>query len=173
MGNDSLTVNYQLPSLLTLVVGQIVPAFLKELICKVLGPLVPLLALNQFEILPGELERGRVVSSVIGGILSIEARDMDIKLLLAPESNNTLAKFPGLMTHLDESISPEGFLLSILLLVVIIVAVVVIVVVTVVLVVIVVTVVLVVVVVGGSSIIKLSFVIIGSLHGIVLGYLIH
>ncbi|GJX23227.1 hypothetical protein Tco_0227672 [Tanacetum coccineum] len=37
----------------------------------------------------------------------------------------------------------------------------------------VVVVVLVVVVVGGSSIIKLSFVIIGSLHRIVLGYLIH
>nr|GEW85901.1 hypothetical protein [Tanacetum cinerariifolium] len=33
-----------------------------------------------------------VVSSVIGGILSIKARDMDTKLLSAPESNNTLAK---------------------------------------------------------------------------------
>ncbi|GKA97610.1 hypothetical protein Tco_0825504 [Tanacetum coccineum] len=31
-----------------------------------------------------------VVSSVIGGILSIKARDMDTKLLSAPESNNTL-----------------------------------------------------------------------------------
>ncbi|GKF16782.1 hypothetical protein Tco_0061700 [Tanacetum coccineum] len=112
---------------------------------------------------------------------------MDIKLLSAPESNNTLAKctvassswpfvsvVPGLMTHLvaslildsarscvmqgalltqgkassiptifswDDSISPEGFLPSILLLVVIIIAVVVVVVV--------VMVVLVFVVVGG------------------------
>ncbi|GJR07608.1 hypothetical protein Tco_0790260 [Tanacetum coccineum] len=32
----------------------------------------------------------KVVSSIIGGILSIEARDMDTKLLSAPESNNTL-----------------------------------------------------------------------------------
>ncbi|GJY84119.1 hypothetical protein Tco_0497495 [Tanacetum coccineum] len=35
---------------------------------------------------------GLVVSSVIGGILSIEARDMDTKLLSALESNNTLAR---------------------------------------------------------------------------------
>ncbi|GKE84009.1 hypothetical protein Tco_1557751, partial [Tanacetum coccineum] len=62
-----------------------------------------------------------------------------------------------------DSISPDGFLPSILLLLVIIVAVA-----------IVVTVILVVVVVGeGSSIIKLSFLIIGSLHRIVLCYLIH
>ncbi|GJZ18699.1 hypothetical protein Tco_0554822 [Tanacetum coccineum] len=61
------------------------------------------------------------------------------------------------------SISPDGFLSSILLLVVIIVAVVIIVV----------TVVLIVVVGEGSFIIKLSFVIIGSLHRIVLCYLIH
>ncbi|GKC23094.1 hypothetical protein Tco_1025244, partial [Tanacetum coccineum] len=33
-----------------------------------------------------------VVSNVIGGILSIEARDVDTKLLSAPESNNTLAR---------------------------------------------------------------------------------
>ncbi|GJR89244.1 hypothetical protein Tco_0213255 [Tanacetum coccineum] len=61
------------------------------------------------------------------------------------------------------SISPDSFLPSILLLVVIIVAVVIVVV----------TVVLVVVVSEGSSIIKLSFVIIGFLHRIVLCYLIH
>ncbi|GKD84012.1 hypothetical protein Tco_1350851 [Tanacetum coccineum] len=61
------------------------------------------------------------------------------------------------------SIRPESFLPSILLLLVIIVAVV-----------IVVTVILVAVFVGeGSSIIKLSFVIIGSLHRIVLYYLIY
>ncbi|GJW12620.1 hypothetical protein Tco_1578447 [Tanacetum coccineum] len=39
------------------------PAFLKELICKVLGLLVPLLELNQFGILLGELEEGQVASS--------------------------------------------------------------------------------------------------------------
>ncbi|GJR95624.1 hypothetical protein Tco_0267798 [Tanacetum coccineum] len=65
------------------------------------------------------------------------------------------------------SISPDGFLSSILLVVVIIVAVVVVVV-------IVVAVIVVVVVVGdGSFIIKLSFVIIGSLYRNVLCYLIH
>ncbi|GJX78131.1 hypothetical protein Tco_0324942 [Tanacetum coccineum] len=37
----------------------------------------------------------RVVSNVIGGILSMEASDMDTKLLLAPESNNTLANCLG------------------------------------------------------------------------------
>nr|GEX24344.1 hypothetical protein [Tanacetum cinerariifolium] len=74
-------------------VDQIVPAFLKELICKVLGLLVPLLELNRFGILLSELVKGRVVSSVIGGILSIEARDMDTKLLSAPKLNNTLAKY--------------------------------------------------------------------------------
>ncbi|GJY70483.1 hypothetical protein Tco_0474186 [Tanacetum coccineum] len=62
-----------------------------------------------------------------------------------------------------DSISPDNFLPSILLLLVIIVAVVIVVV----------TVVLVVVVGEGSSIIKLLFVIIGSLHRIVLCYLIH
>ncbi|GJY88234.1 hypothetical protein Tco_0502862, partial [Tanacetum coccineum] len=61
------------------------------------------------------------------------------------------------------SISPDGFLPSILLLLVIIIVVA-----------IVVTVIVVVVVVGeGFSIIKLSFVIIGSLHRIVFCYLIH
>ncbi|GJX76821.1 hypothetical protein Tco_0323632 [Tanacetum coccineum] len=40
-----------------------VPAFMKELICKVLGLLVPLLELNRFEILLGELEEGQVASS--------------------------------------------------------------------------------------------------------------
>ncbi|GKC74120.1 hypothetical protein Tco_1120003 [Tanacetum coccineum] len=94
---------------------------------------------------------------VMGGIFSIEARDMDTKLLSAPESNNTLARFLGQMAHLvasitldsarsyvmqsafltqrmvsskpivfswGGSISPEGFLSSVLLWLVIIVAVV-------------------------------------------------
>ncbi|GJX66302.1 hypothetical protein Tco_0300645 [Tanacetum coccineum] len=149
------------------IVGQIVPAFLKELICKVLRLLVPLLALNRFEIILGEPEKGQVAFSVIGGILSIEARDMDTKLLSAPESNNTLDKcwfrrnvpvtmfgswHDKLLTLAADcfqwlapcscsswsgdlpccnwggSISPDGFLPSILLLVVIIVAVVIVVV---------------------------------------------
>ncbi|GKE87986.1 hypothetical protein Tco_1565461, partial [Tanacetum coccineum] len=89
--------------------------------------MVPLLALNRFEILFGELEEGRVVSSVIGGILSIEARDMDTKLLSAPESNNTLARcwfkrnvpvassgwplvftVPGQMTHVVASLTLDN-----------------------------------------------------------------
>ncbi|GKD70091.1 hypothetical protein Tco_1324181 [Tanacetum coccineum] len=132
-----------------------------------------------------------VVSSVICGILSIEVRDIDTKLLSCLESNNTLARcwfrrnvlvttlgswhdksltlvqvassgwplvlaVPGLITHFVASltldilsISLVGFLPSILLLVVAVV---------------VVTVILVVVVGGVPSIIKLSFVNIGSLH---------
>ncbi|GJR98397.1 hypothetical protein Tco_0270571 [Tanacetum coccineum] len=86
------------------------------------------------------------------------------------------------------SISPQGFLPSILLLVVIIVVVVMVAVIMVVVVVavvgvfivvaiigvvVIVMIIRVVVVVGVSAIIKLSFVIIGSLHNIVLCYLIH
>ncbi|GKG61394.1 hypothetical protein Tco_0619119, partial [Tanacetum coccineum] len=40
--------------------GLIVPAFMKELIYKVLELLVPLLELNRFEILLGEPEEGQV-----------------------------------------------------------------------------------------------------------------
>ncbi|GKF79137.1 hypothetical protein Tco_0234705, partial [Tanacetum coccineum] len=39
--------------------GQIVPALLKELIYRVLGPLVSLLESNRFRILLGEPEEGR------------------------------------------------------------------------------------------------------------------
>ncbi|GKD58750.1 hypothetical protein Tco_1296259 [Tanacetum coccineum] len=118
----------------------------------------------------------KVVSSVIGEILSIEARVIDTKLLSASESNNTLARcwfrrnVPVTMfgsrhdkllilvadcfQWLSGSIRPEGFLSSIMLLAVNIVAVA-----------IVVAVVLVVVdeiigvVVESSSVVKLSFVI--------------
>ncbi|GKE87195.1 hypothetical protein Tco_1564670 [Tanacetum coccineum] len=144
----------------------------------------------------------KVVSSIIGRILSIEARDMDTKLLSAPESNNTLARcwfrrnvpvttfgsrhdkllilvadcFQWLVLCFCSfcwggSIRPEGFLSSILLLAVIIVAVAIVVVV--VLVVVDAIIGVVVVVSGVPSIIKLSFVIIGSLHRIVLCYMIH
>ncbi|GKF43939.1 hypothetical protein Tco_0130491 [Tanacetum coccineum] len=113
----------------------------------------------------------------MGGIFSIEARDMDMKHLSAPESNNTLARFLGQMAHLVTSItlnsarscvmqsafltqgtvsnisiifswggsmSPAGFLSSVLLWLVIIVAVVG---------------VTVVVVVESSSVVKLLFMI--------------
>ncbi|GJV35185.1 hypothetical protein Tco_1407662 [Tanacetum coccineum] len=93
----------------------------------------------------------------MGGIFSLEARDVDTKLLSAPELNNTLARFLSQMAHLvanitlnsarscvmqsafltqgtissisiifswGGSISPEGFLSSVLLWLVIIVAVV-------------------------------------------------
>nr|GEZ78870.1 hypothetical protein [Tanacetum cinerariifolium]GEZ78874.1 hypothetical protein [Tanacetum cinerariifolium] len=64
----------------------------QELIYKVHGLLVLLLELNRFRILLGELGVGQVVTGVINGILSIEARYMDTQLLSAPESNNTLAR---------------------------------------------------------------------------------
>ncbi|GJU29065.1 hypothetical protein Tco_1172654 [Tanacetum coccineum] len=144
------------------------------------------------------------VSIVMGGIFSLEARDMDTKLLSAPESNNTLARCSSLgiitssgwpfvsaflsqMAHIVSnitlnsarfcvmqsafltqrtvssisiifswggSISPEGFLSSVLLWLVIIVAVV-----GVGVTIVVVIIVAVVVVVKSSSVIKLSFVI--------------
>ncbi|GJX40421.1 hypothetical protein Tco_0255411 [Tanacetum coccineum] len=81
----------------------------------------------------------------MGGIFSLEARDMDTKLLSAPESNNTLARYyfqwlalclysswldgpPCCKYYTGQckggSISPEGFLSSVLLWLVIIIAVV-------------------------------------------------
>ncbi|GKE60900.1 hypothetical protein Tco_1511267 [Tanacetum coccineum] len=135
------------------------------------------------------------VSIVMGEIYSIEARDMDMKLLSAPESNNTLARCwfrrnkhawqviltgsrllpvagPLFLQFLSAfltqgtvssisiifsgggSLSPEGFLSSILLWLVIIVAVV-----SVGITVVVVIIIAVVVVVESSSVVKLSFVI--------------
>ncbi|GKB28818.1 hypothetical protein Tco_0868219 [Tanacetum coccineum] len=92
------------------------------------------------------------------------------KSLILVGASFTQGKVPSIPTIFSwgSSISPDGFLSSILMLVVIIVAVI-IVVVTVILVVVVVAIIVVVVVVGGvSSIIELSFMIIGSLHRIVL-----
>ncbi|GJW92067.1 hypothetical protein Tco_0169620 [Tanacetum coccineum] len=72
MGNDSL--RQELPK------------------ARVLGLQVLFLELNHYgNFLLGEREEGQV-SIVMGGIFSIEARDMDMKLLSAPESNNTLAR---------------------------------------------------------------------------------
>ncbi|GJZ34827.1 hypothetical protein Tco_0580644 [Tanacetum coccineum] len=93
----------------------------------------------------------------------------------APFTQGTIPNIP-----IGGSISPEGFLSSILLLVVIIVTVLIVVVILVVVVIAIVGVVIVVVfigivvVVGGvSSIFKLSFVIIGVLRRIVFYYLLH
>ncbi|GJS09573.1 hypothetical protein Tco_0366369 [Tanacetum coccineum] len=44
----------------------------------------------------------------MGGIFSIEARDMDTKLLSAPELNNTLARFLGQMAHIVASITLDS-----------------------------------------------------------------
>ncbi|GJY03676.1 hypothetical protein Tco_0369616 [Tanacetum coccineum] len=110
------------------------------------------------------------VSIVIGGIFSIEARDIDMKLLSAPESNNTLASgWPlvlavlGYMAHLVASITLNSTrsgsiifysFLPLVLLWLVIVVVVVSVVVTVFVIVVIVG-----VVVKSSSVVKLSFVV--------------
>ncbi|GJR00891.1 hypothetical protein Tco_0523875 [Tanacetum coccineum] len=168
---EKLTLGFLPDILLVFLVSSIVLAFMKDLIYRVLGLQVPLLELNRFRILLGEWEEGQV-SIVMGGIFRIEARDMDMKLLSAPESNNTLARYYfqwlalgyavlGQMAHLvasitldSASISSDSFLPSILLWLVIIVAVV-----GVGVTVVVVIIVVVVVVVESPSVVKLSFVI--------------
>ncbi|GJR09497.1 hypothetical protein Tco_0792149 [Tanacetum coccineum] len=136
----------------------------------VLGLLVPLLELNRFGILLwGESEEGLVTSSGWPFISVVPGQMTHLVASLTLDSARSYVMQSAFLTQgkasstptifsWGDSISPDSFLPSILLLVVIIVAVVI----------------LVVVVVGeGSSIIKLSFVIIGSLHIIVLCYLIH
>ncbi|GKF84992.1 hypothetical protein Tco_0249890 [Tanacetum coccineum] len=44
----------------------------------------------------------------MGGIFSIEARDMDTKLLSTPKLNNTLARFLRQMAHLVASITLDS-----------------------------------------------------------------
>ncbi|GKB93266.1 hypothetical protein Tco_0979403 [Tanacetum coccineum] len=111
----------------------------------------------------------------MGGIFSLDAKDMDTKLLSAPESNNTLARcwfrrnipawqvtitgsrllpVAGPLLIWGGSISLEGFLSSVLLWLVIIVAVV-----GVGVTVVVVIIIAVVVVVKSSSVVKRSFMI--------------
>ncbi|GJT35064.1 hypothetical protein Tco_0925483 [Tanacetum coccineum] len=93
-----------------------------------------------------------------GGIFSIEARDMDTKLLSVPESNNNLARFLSQMTHLVANItldSARSYVMQMAFLTQGTVSTVVGVGVTVVVVIIV----AVVVVVESSSVVKLSFVI--------------
>ncbi|GKC56555.1 hypothetical protein Tco_1084153 [Tanacetum coccineum] len=82
-----------------------------------------------------------------GGIFSIKGRDVDMKLLSAPESNNTLGE-----TYPSGSICFDNFLTSVLLWLVIIVVVVRVGVTVVVIV-------AVIVVVESSSVVKLSFMI--------------
>ncbi|GJR36393.1 hypothetical protein Tco_1212077 [Tanacetum coccineum] len=114
----------------------------------------------------------------MGGIFSLEARDMDTKLLSAPESNNTLARLTVTGSRLlpvvgplslqflvrwptllqGGSISPEGFLSSVLLWLVIIIAVVGVVVTVIVFIIVAV----VVVAVERSSVVKLFLRFIGS-----------
>ncbi|GJS67268.1 putative ribonuclease H-like domain-containing protein [Tanacetum coccineum] len=71
-------------------------AFLKDLIYKVLGLQGVAPGINfDLEFLLGEWE----------GKASLEVRDMDTKLLSAPESNNTLARFLSQMAYLVASIT--------------------------------------------------------------------
>ncbi|GJQ96059.1 hypothetical protein Tco_0007198 [Tanacetum coccineum] len=127
------------------------------------------------------LEAKKFLASTVSGLMAY------FVTILTPESARSCVMqcalpIQGMRSIISMvSISPEGFLPSILLLVVIIVTVVivvvmvilVVVVVAIIGVVIIVTIIGVVGVVVVSSIIKLSFVIIGSLLSIVLCYLIH
>ncbi|GJR61709.1 hypothetical protein Tco_1503871 [Tanacetum coccineum] len=127
----------------------IVPAFLKELICKVLRLLVPLLELNRFGILLGEPEEGQFASSGWPFVSAVPGLVTYLVASLTLDSARSCVMQSALLTQgkassiptifsWGSSISPDSFLPSILLLLVIIVAVV-----------IVVTVILVVVVVEG------------------------
>ncbi|GKC01074.1 hypothetical protein Tco_0987210 [Tanacetum coccineum] len=141
------------------------------IVLRVLGPLVTLLALNQFGILLGESEEGQVASSgwpFVFAVLGLVAHLVTSLTLDSARScviqsaSFTQGKVSNIPTVFSwgSSISPDGFLHSILLVMVIIVAVVVVVVVVVF--VVVVAVIVVVVFIGeGSSIIKLLFMIIG------------
>ncbi|GJX61815.1 hypothetical protein Tco_0294715 [Tanacetum coccineum] len=134
-----------------------VPAFLKELIYKVLGLLVPFLELDRFGILLGEQDEGQItssgwpfVSAVLGqmdhlvtSITLNSARSYVMQSAFL--TRGTISNLPIVFSWSD-SIRPEGIMSSILLWLVIIVAVVGVDV-------------TVVVVVESSSVVKLSFVI--------------
>nr|GEZ52697.1 hypothetical protein [Tanacetum cinerariifolium] len=58
---------------------------------------------------PSAISMSSIVSNAIGGILSMEARDMDTKLLSAPKSNNTLfAQCVQEETHLRKGVMASG-----------------------------------------------------------------
>nr|GEU65610.1 hypothetical protein [Tanacetum cinerariifolium] len=119
---------------LSIPLDMIVPAFLKELICKVLGLLVPLLELNQFGILLGELGEGQIASggwpfvSVVPGQMTHLVASMTLdsaRSCVMQGAFLTQGKAFSILSVFiwGGSISPDGFLPSILLLGVIIVAV--------------------------------------------------
>nr|GFA54328.1 hypothetical protein [Tanacetum cinerariifolium] len=118
----------------------IVPAFLKELICKVLRLLVSFLGLNLFGILLDELAKGRIASSGWPFASTVPSQMTHLVASLTLDSVRSCVMQGAFLTQEKAnsiptifswggSISHNGFLPSILLLVVIIVAVVVIVVV--------------------------------------------
>ncbi|GJY22856.1 hypothetical protein Tco_0396514 [Tanacetum coccineum] len=98
----------------------IVPAFLKELIYRVLGLLVPLLELNRFEILLNELGVGQLDPSD-----SLTTAGCKLLLVAGPLVHLLQRKVSSIpfVFSWGGSISPDSFLPSILLLLVIIVAV--------------------------------------------------
>ncbi|GJY69483.1 hypothetical protein Tco_0472465 [Tanacetum coccineum] len=113
-----------------------------QIVLRVLGPLVPLLALNRFGILLGESEEGRVASSgwpfvsAVPGLVAhlVTSLTLDsVRSCMMQGASFTQGKVSSIPTVFSwgGSISLDGFLPSILLLVVIIVAVVVVVVVAV------------------------------------------
>ncbi|GJX86969.1 hypothetical protein Tco_0337743 [Tanacetum coccineum] len=181
--DDSLILSQSSSRHSNLEVGQIshrsgiVLAFLKELIYKVLGIQVPLLELDRFRILLGQREEGQAWQvtdptgsnnlPVAGALVSFSAVLSQISHLVSSITLNnarpcvmesaflTQRKAARISTIFSwsGSISPEGFLPSVLLWLVIIVAVVG------VGVMVVVVIIVAVVVVESSSVVKLSFVI--------------
>ncbi|GKB26719.1 hypothetical protein Tco_0866120, partial [Tanacetum coccineum] len=84
----------------------IVPVFLKELICKVHGPLAPLLELSRFEILLGELGVGQVSVShfdIVRGMTNYR-----YWLLIAPSSWSFVSAVSSQMTYLVASITLDS-----------------------------------------------------------------
>ncbi|GKD83020.1 hypothetical protein Tco_1349859, partial [Tanacetum coccineum] len=150
----------------------IVPAFMKELIYRVLGLQASLMELNQFGILLGEWEEGQITSSgrpfvsavlgqmayLVASITLNSARSCVMQTAFLTQE--TVSSIPIVFSWSD-IIRLEGVLSSVPLWLVIIVAVVG------------VGVTVIVVVVKSSSVVKLSFVITYYLHRSVLCYLIH
>ncbi|GKB98736.1 hypothetical protein Tco_0984873, partial [Tanacetum coccineum] len=106
---------------LTLVVGQIVPAFLKELVCRVLELLVPLLELNRFKILLSELEEGQVASRGWPFVSAVPGQMTHLVASLTLDSAGSCVMQGTFLTHgkasgiptvfsWGGSISPDSFL---------------------------------------------------------------
>ncbi|GJQ90080.1 retrovirus-related pol polyprotein from transposon TNT 1-94, partial [Tanacetum coccineum] len=115
--------------------AKIVPAFMKELIYRVLGLQVLFLELNRFGILLGEHEEGQITSSgwpfvsiVLGQMAHLVASitlDSSRSYMMQSEflTQGTVSSIPIIFSWSD-SIRPEGFLSFVLLWLVIIIAVV-------------------------------------------------